>query len=201
MWLYILLVVLGFFLLIFAVGFTLHLKIRKAITDISNSDAWTESRSAETLAKYGKLGLKPKDALPTLIDVLDPYHGGCAVMDAIGNYRAEAKAAVPKLIKLVDKYKSGDEATANAAMRTLGNIGPSANDAVPHLLEAYSEMENWFGKANAAEALEKIAPDVAQNNLGNWRESMSAAISHNLKTNKSALEDLNRCIDDLYRRT
>ena len=61
---------------------------------------------------------------------------------------------------------------------------------MPRLLELYSESDNWLRKGDYAEALEKIAPEVAREHLGNWRDSQYATITHNLKTNAAGIDAL-----------
>jgi hypothetical protein len=61
-----------------------------------------------------------------------------AVAEALGQIGAEAKPAVPLLVRLLEK---GDPVDEDRALRALAEIGPAAREAVPALLATIKEDE------------------------------------------------------------
>lgn len=72
------------------------------------------------------------------------------IAQAIAQYGAEAKAAVPGIVELL--WKSGRPNVA----RSLGRIGPDATVAIPPLL--YWDVEEPYWSDMFREAMEKIMP-------------------------------------------
>jgi HEAT repeat protein len=75
-----------------------------------------------------------------------------AVAEGLGRLGADAKPAVPELVRAV---KAGKDDVACAAVRALGDIGPSAAPAAPALI---AELKNYRCDDEALAALVKIGP-------------------------------------------
>ena len=83
--------------------------------------------------------------------------------DALGEFGARAKDAVPELIRLA-KDKDREHHERSAAVKALGNIGPASADALPLMTALLNERQY---QAVAIEALGKVASgdDAVQSRL------------------------------------
>ena len=84
----------------------------------------------------------------------------------IGNFHAEAKSAVPALIKAMKATskaaeQGGEEFARIHFLEALGDIGPSAKAAVPVVLHSLKDAEPRIRK-KAAESLQMIDPEAAK---------------------------------------
>lgn len=77
----------------------------------------------------------------------------------------EAVEAVPALIEMLADEDPRDR---RLAALTLGNIGPAASEAIPALLDTINDDEDESVYAMAVEALEKIDPDMEDEDDLRW---------------------------------
>ena len=103
----------------------------------------------------GAMTPPPKEAEAPLIAALARGdRSSAAAARALSAYKAEARGAIPALLKALQAREA--EVRWNAA-RTLGKIGPEAKTAVPALLEAMKDEESKV-REHAAEAMGDIGP-------------------------------------------
>jgi HEAT repeat protein len=100
-----------------------------------------------------RLGPAPED-IPRLVAALDSPDGYVAAFAAwsLGNLRAQARDAVPALVRVLDR-----DDTAVVAAGALARIGPAAGDAVPSLVAALGSP-NSGRRWRAARTLGRIGP-------------------------------------------
>ena len=77
---------------------------------------------------------------------------------AFGVLRAKARSAVPVLIQIAHENPSHDSRCY--ALAALASVGPSANEAMPFLLECVTNADGMVG-VYAANALKAIDPEAA----------------------------------------
>lgn len=114
---------------------------------------WATNADAEvreiSMVGLGEIGAEPDRVASVLIHALhDPDFGvqGKAAW-ALGNFRPDAKLAVPALVE----FLNNDKADRQRAIEALGSFGPSAKEAVPSLLQwATNADANVRGSAFAA---------------------------------------------------
>ena len=103
-----------------------------------------------------------REALPVLLKLLrDPkshirHHAACA----LGHLGADAKAAVPDLMRMTGE---GELAPRTSAIEALGKIGPAAAAAIP-VLRKTAESSDSIVASLSRTALDRIDPD------GTWRD-------------------------------
>ena len=152
--------------------------------------AASENRQASMAAFNVLEKLPAADVLPLLVPMLssdDRQTRGNAAR-VIGNFGAEASAAVPTLITLLDKYPH-----YLMAVRTLGRIGPGAKAAIPALLALFERSSDPSRelRLTITGALMRIGPEpqqvlplfreeLAQQDMseasGRYRAALAAAI-------------------------
>jgi HEAT repeat protein len=136
------------------------MKVVPAIIDLlGGDDKYVRQDALDMLAKIGP-GPYNEDAIPALVDLLDS-DDSAEVSKAIyvmGSMGPSAKGQIPKFISFM--MPGNVFSIRQAAMEALGNMGPFAVEAIPHLLEVLDEEPDskCIGdiRAYAAEALGDI---------------------------------------------
>jgi HEAT repeat protein len=132
--------------------------LRKALTD---EDPLLRERAARSLLRIDR-DLGVKEGVPVLARLLGdetyPSDRRDAIPRVLANVGPEARAAVPALVTLLEKWGWG---LFNLAPHALGRIGPGAAAAVPALLKII-ETGPDEAQERAVEALLRIAPNAAQ---------------------------------------
>ncbi len=77
-------------------------------------------------------------------------------MYVLGKLGSRSKAAVPELMRILEKTSLDDIIWVQAAARTLGQIGPAAKPAIPLLRKRQTDSNTNISRA-ATEALGRIA--------------------------------------------
>lgn len=108
------------------------------------------------IAGFEALGELGSSGVPELISLMNSADTEVRLMAtwSIGFVGADASPAVPILI---ERLRGGDY----LAGVSLGNIGPAAVEATPHLIEAYGSSEEPYRRGYAI-ALSKIGPQAAE---------------------------------------
>ncbi len=112
-------------------------------------------QSSQALGKIGNLDART--IMPALIAALDDEdrHVRTHAAQALAAYGAEAKAAVPKMVRLLWEFGPEFEVA-----RSLGRIGPDAALAVPPLL-FYLDVTEPPERDQTREAIDRIMPRTA----------------------------------------
>ncbi len=119
---------------------------------LGHADLSVRSRAAEALLEMRPEG---KVAIPFVVEeILEGRDSSVSHswFNALARLGPDAKAAVPRLVKLLDSRVGGC-----AAARVLGSIGPEAKAAIPEL-ERLLAHENEYFRVAAAGALVEIGP-------------------------------------------
>lgn len=106
-------------------------------------------------AALPKVGTSADLAVPVLTSLLRSPHAVIAAR-ALSEYKAQAKSALPELIRLMKDRSQPVEARWNAA-RTIGKVGPDALSALPALIEMTRDPEPNV-REHSAEAIGDIGP-------------------------------------------
>ncbi len=137
---------------------------RVVTREFKEKDLDAADPQASAVDALRRIGPAAKPAIPILIGALKYRRGvpedkpddelGCpdyslaaAAAQALGSFRAEAKAAVPALIEAVRKREKEDASWSvrQQAILALGQIGPDASAAVPVLRNLLKEQEKFGG--------------------------------------------------------
>ncbi len=114
------------------------------------------------------LGPLAKDAVPTLITILDDPNedppNKYLATQILGNIGPDAKQAVPAMSAYLRNVRN-DEYHRRAAIESIGNLGPAAASAAPLLIEILTdktlqrdEYTRWLDQESIIETLGKIGP-------------------------------------------
>jgi HEAT repeat protein len=113
-------------------------EVARYVKDLKSKDAATRKLAAEEIGKIAQVkSSAAKPALQPLLDALKDSNGGVREAAALAVGRLDEPAeAVPALTKLIKDEK--EMSVRVAAARGLGQMGPSAKEAVPTLREVWS---------------------------------------------------------------
>jgi HEAT repeat protein len=127
-------------------------KVAQLIDEVKSGDP----KAAHAL---GQMGVKAKDAIPTLIAALDtkPEPGESLPDNAALALSKIGPVAVPALI---DVLKSKRKRTWPHAATALKQLGIFAKDAVPALTEVVKQTEDRLTLSLAIDALGAVGPDA-----------------------------------------
>ncbi|OVE76606.1 hypothetical protein BVX98_05500 [bacterium F11] len=114
-------------------------------------NGWGFSKSADALAKL-KIGQEGEDLIKYLVKGLkiNNSHVPSSAIIMLGSLGSYSKPVVPKLIEKLNHSRS-----RQVTIHALGEIGPSANQAVPALEMTYSQTHEYL-REKIIETLNKI---------------------------------------------
>ena len=132
----------------------------------------------EVVNLLGRMGPAAEETVPALVETLKQPSLRPSVIEVLGRIGPRAKAAVPALVEALKEGPPGDikeeteispgfgKGTVHQSVRlraviALGQIGPEAKDALPALIEAYRD-ENEFFRQHVAAAITAIDPATAK---------------------------------------
>ena len=121
----------------------------------------TRAKSVQHIASktHWKITGDPKLAVERLSTLVGTMEYGTESMDILAEIGADAKAAVPALIK---QLKSSEDAHREAAIYALASIGPAASDAVVELKKLNQDVDLLI-RAAAVRAIQSIqSPEVSK---------------------------------------
>lgn len=127
------------------------------IEALKDTDRDVRSVAAQALEK---IGTGAKEAIPTLINALEDKEGNISSQAAsalekiaVGEMGDDAKAGIPKLIRVL---RSENKAIRRSAASVLGKMGPEGKVAIEPLIEALDDSEEDV-RNKAAESLANIS--------------------------------------------
>ena len=132
--------------------------LERHVESLSSWRWWVRDAAAQSLAE---LGAGAAEAVPALVRALSDRQE-CVRLDAaealesiFAELGPDAGRFVPDLIAVMGK--KNPKARAKAA-RLLGFLGPFARDAVPVLIKALTDPDQWV-RRDAKGALDRVRPD------------------------------------------
>ena len=146
------------------------------IASLNSGDAKVRGKAASIL---GELKADAMAVIPELLRILneplDPgvesfqsplsiFDPACEAALALGKIAPDSMNAKQVIAALIEVVRSGPLSRRGWAADALGEFGPDAENAVPVLIKATANStanDNFHGRASAALALGKIAPDTS----------------------------------------
>jgi HEAT repeat protein len=121
------------------------------------STSGDHGRCEEALDLIRVLGPKAASYVPTLEHLRDRYPGvRVKAIFALAQVQADIASAIPQLIAILDD--TAPPCPCQTAADCLGEIGPAARDAVPHLVRMARYGPNFYNRRAARDALLWIDP-------------------------------------------
>jgi hypothetical protein len=122
--------------------------------------SWDNGRCEEAIALIRALGPAAAPLVPTLEHLRDHYPQlRPETIFALAHVQGDVAAAIPQLItSLAD---TDPPCPCQSAAHLLGEIGPAARDALPHLARMARHDSNYYNRIAALRALRLIDPRAA----------------------------------------
>jgi HEAT repeat protein len=140
--------------------------IRELLSLTRDTDYMVRLASVSSL---GAIHSQPDCVVPVFIEMLntpqvrDTYGLSRTLVSALAEFGPDAKAAIPTLIKMMQRDRRPDHPVDHALVaHALGEIGTGSDEALACLIDMLSKRHIFISAEAAGRALRKLNPDVAR---------------------------------------